>query len=746
MTTVAEKKAFVGGKWQTEVDLVDFITSNYTEYRGDSSFLAGPTEATTKLVEKFNDLMRQERLAGGTLDMDTSIPSTILSHGPGYIEKDLEQVVGLQTDKPLKRALMTFGGINMAVNSCKAYGYEVDEEVIKIFTDYRKTHNQGVFDAYTPEMRLVRKSGVITGLPDAYGRGRIIGDYRRVALYGVDQLIAWKKDDLAKIGADGVMTEHVIRDREEVSEQIRALGELKEMAKIYGFDISEPATNAKEAVQWLYFGYLAAIKQQNGAAMSIGNIATFLDIYIERDLQDGTINESQAQELIDHLVLKLRCVKFARTPDYNQLFSGDPIWATLIVGEMLDAERSLVTKTDFRFIHTLDNMGNSPEPNLTILWSTKLPTGFKEYCSESSINHSAIQYESDELLADFLGTCDKSIACCVSGMTTGKDMQFFGARANLAKALLYTINGGRDEKLGIQVGPETEPLRGVLNYDEVWAKFDVFMEWLCKLYINTLNVIHYMHDKYSYESLEMALHDTKVRRFMATGIAGFSVAVDSLSAIKYAKVTPIEDETGLAVDYKVEGEFPTFGNNDDRADEIAVELLKTFMTKLKKHPTYRADETTTSILTITSNVVYGKKTGNTPDGRRAGEPFSPGANPMNGRDQSGALACLSSVAKLPYEYSRDGISLTAAFTPSSLGKTKQDQIKNLTAMMDGYFKKGGYHLNTNVFNKETLLKVIESPEDYPNFTIRVSGYAVRLISLTPEQQRDVLSRTMHQFM
>ena len=746
MTTVAEKKAFVGGKWQTEVDLVDFIKSNYTEYRGDSSFLAGPTEATTKLVEKFNELMRQERLAGGTLDMDTSIPSTILSHGPGYIEKDLEQIVGLQTEKPLKRALMTFGGINMAVNSCKAYGYEVDEEVIKIFTDYRKTHNQGVFDAYTPEMRLVRKSGVITGLPDAYGRGRIIGDYRRVALYGVDQLIAWKKEDLAKIGADGVMTEHVIRDREEVNEQIRALGELKEMAKIYGFDISEPATNAKEAVQWLYFGYLAAIKQQNGAAMSIGNIATFLDIYIERDLQDGTINESQAQELIDHLVLKLRCVKFARTPDYNQLFSGDPIWATLIVGEMLDAERSLVTKTDFRFIHTLDNMGNSPEPNLTILWSTKLPTGFKEFCSESSINHSAIQYESDELLADFLGTCDKSIACCVSGMTTGKDMQFFGARANLAKALLYTINGGRDEKLGIQVGPKTEPLRGVLNYDEVWAKFDVFMEWLCKLYINTLNVIHYMHDKYSYESLEMALHDTKVRRFMATGIAGFSVAVDSLSAIKYAKVTPIEDETGLAVDYKVEGEFPTFGNNDDRADEIAVELLKTFMTKLKKHPTYRADETTTSILTITSNVVYGKKTGNTPDGRRAGEPFSPGANPMNGRDQSGALACLSSVAKLPYEYSRDGISLTAAFTPSSLGKTKQDQIKNLTAMMDGYFKKGGYHLNTNVFNKETLLKVIESPEDYPNFTIRVSGYAVRLISLTPEQQRDVLSRTMHQFM
>ena len=737
---------FAGGDWQENVNVRDFIQKNYTPYEGDDSFLAGPTEATTKLWESVMEGIKIENRTHAPLDFDEHTPSTIISHAPGYINKDLEKIVGLQTDEPLKRAIMPFGGIKMVEGSCKVYGRELDPKVKKIFTEYRKTHNQGVFDAYTPEMRLVRKSGVITGLPDAYGRGRIIGDYRRVALYGVDQLIAWKKEDLAKIGADGVMTEHVIRDREEVSEQIRALGELKEMAKIYGFDISGPATNAKEAVQWLYFGYLAAIKQQNGAAMSIGNIATFLDIYIERDLQDGTITESEAQELIDHLVLKLRCVKFARTPDYNQLFSGDPIWATLIVGEMLDAERSLVTKTDFRFIHTLDNMGNSPEPNLTILWSTKLPTGFKDYCSESSINHSAIQYESDELLADFLGTCDKSIACCVSGMTTGKDMQFFGARANLAKALLYTINGGRDELSGVQVGPKTEPIRGVLNYDEVWDKFDVFMEWLCKLYINTLNVIHYMHDKYSYESLEMALHDTKVRRFMATGIAGFSVAVDSLSAIKYAKVTPIEDETGLAVDYKIEGEFPTFGNNDDRADEIAVELLKVFMTKLKKHETYRADETTTSILTITSNVVYGKKTGNTPDGRRAGEPFSPGANPMNGRDQSGALACLSSVAKLPYEYSRDGISLTAAFTPNSLGKTKQDQIKNLTAMMDGYFKQGGYHLNTNVFNKETLLKVIESPEDYPNFTIRVSGYAVRLISLTPEQQRDVLSRTMHQFM
>lgn len=744
-TTTETKKAFVGGLWEKEINVLDFIKSNYTEYRGDASFLAGPTENTKVLVEKFNELMRQERLAGGTLDMDTSIPSTILSHGVGYIDKDREEIVGLQTDKPLKRALMPFGGIKMAVKSCEAYGYKVDDEVIKIFTDYRKTHNQGVFDAYTPEMRAVRKSGVITGLPDAYGRGRIIGDYRRVALYGVDKLIELKKADLAKIGADGVMTEHVIRDREEVSDQIKALGELKELGKIYGFDISGPAKNAKEAVQWLYFGYLAAIKQQNGAAMSIGNIATFLDVYIERDLEDGTLTEEKAQELIDHLVLKLRCVKFARTPEYNQLFSGDPIWATLIVGEMLDKEKSLVTKTDFRFIHTLDNMGNSPEPNLTILWSTKLPNGFKEFCAESSINHSAVQYESDELLSGFLGTCDKSTACCVSGMSTGKDMQFFGARANLAKALLYTINGGRDEKSGLQIGPKTTPLRGVLKYDEVLEKFDIFMDWLCKLYINTLNVIHYMHDKYSYESLEMALHDTKVRRFMATGIAGFSVAVDSLSAIKYAKVTPIEDETGLAVDYKIEGDFPKFGNDDDRVDSIAVALLKDFMTKLKKYPTYRADETTTSILTITSNVVYGKKTGNTPDGRRAGEPFSPGANPMNGRDQSGALACLNSVAKLPYEYSRDGISLTAAFTPKSLGKDKHDRIVNLVAMMDGYFKEGGYHLNTNVFNKETLLKVIESPEEYPNFTIRVSGYAVRLISLTPEQQRDVLSRTMHQF-
>ena len=741
--------SFTGGDWQENVNVRDFIQKNYTPYEGDDSFLAGPTEATTKLWETVMEGIKVENRTHAPLDFDEHTPSTITSHAPGYINKDLEKIVGLQTDEPLKRAIMPFGGIKMVEGSCKIYGRELDPEVKKIFTEYRKTHNQGVFDVYTPDILRCRKSGVLTGLPDAYGRGRIIGDYRRVALYGVDFLM---KDKYAQFSSlqkdleDGVNLEATIRLREEIAEQHRALGQLKQMAASYGYDISNPATNAQEAIQWMYFAYLAAIKSQNGAAMSFGRTATFIDIYIERDLQAGKITETEAQELVDHLVMKLRMVRFLRTPEYDQLFSGDPMWATeTIAGMGLDG-RTLVTKNTFRILHTLYNMGTSPEPNLTILWSTKLPTGFKEYCSESSINHSAIQYESDELLADFLGTCDKSIACCVSGMTTGKDMQFFGARANLAKALLYTINGGRDELSGVQVGPKTEPLRGVLNYDEVWAKFDVFMEWLCKLYINTLNVIHYMHDKYSYESLEMALHDTKVRRFMATGIAGFSVAVDSLSAIKYAKVTPIEDETGLAVDYKVEGEFPTFGNNDDRADEIAVELLKTFMTKLKKHPTYRADETTTSILTITSNVVYGKKTGNTPDGRRAGEPFSPGANPMNGRDQSGALACLSSVAKLPYEYSRDGISLTAAFTPSSLGKTKQDQIKNLTAMMDGYFKKGGYHLNTNVFNKETLLKVIESPEDYPNFTIRVSGYAVRLISLTPEQQRDVLSRTMHQFM
>ena len=722
MTTVAEKKAFVGGKWQTEVDLVDFIRSNYTEYRGDSSFLAGPTEATTKLVEKFNDLMRQERLAGGTLDMDTSIPSTILSHGPGYIEKDLEQIVGLQTEKPLKRALMTFGGINMAVNSCKAYGYEVDEEVIKIFTDYRKTHNQGVFDAYTPEMRAARKSGVITGLPDAYGRGRIIGDYRRVALYGVDRLIAEKQKDFANIG-DGTMSDDVIRLREEVSEQYRALLELKELGNIYGFDISKPASNAREAFQWLYLGYLAAIKEQNGAAMSLGRTSTFLDIYVQRDLENGTLTEEQAQELVDHFVMKLRLVKFARTPEYNALFSGDPTWVTESIAGVGEDGRPLVTKNSFRFLHTLVNLGPAPEPNLTVLWSTRLPENFKLFAAKTSIQTSAIQYENDDVMRPEWGD-DYGIACCVSAMRIGKQMQFFGARANLAKTLLYAINGGIDEKSKAQVGPKYQPITSeYLDYDEVMAKYNDMMEWICGLYLNTLNIIHYMHDKYSYERLEMALHDTEILRTMATGIAGFSVAVDSLSAIKYAKVKTIRDEDGVVVDYEVEGDFPKYGNNDDRADEIAIWLLKEFMTKVKKHKTYRNAKHTTSILTITSNVVYGKKTGNTPDGRRAGEPFAPGANPMHGRDTHGALASLSSVAKVPYKYALDGISNTFSIIPKALGRELDVQEENLVSMLDGYASKGGHHLNINVFNRDTLLDAMEHPEEYPQLTIRVlQGY------------------------
>ena len=745
MTTVAEKKAFVGGKWQTEVDLVDFIKSNYTEYRGDASFLEGPTEATSKLVEKFNELMRQERLAGGTLDMDTSIPSTILSHGPGYIEKDLEQVVGLQTDKPLKRALMTFGGINMAVNSCKAYGYEVDEEVIKIFTDYRKTHNQGVFDAYTPEMRLVRKSGVITGLPDAYGRGRIIGDYRRVALYGVDRLIAEKQKDFANIG-DGTMTDDVIRLREEVSEQYRALLELKELGNIYGFDISKPASNAREAFQWLYLGYLAAIKEQNGAAMSLGRTSTFLDIYVQRDLENGTLTEEQAQELVDHFVMKLRLVKFARTPEYNALFSGDPTWVTESIAGVGEDGRPLVTKNSFRFLHTLVNLGPAPEPNLTVLWSTRLPENFKLFAAKTSIKTSAIQYENDDVMRPEWGD-DYGIACCVSAMRIGKQMQFFGARANLAKTLLYAINGGIDEKSKAQVGPKYQPITSeYLDYDEVMEKYNDMMEWICGLYLNTLNIIHYMHDKYSYERIEMALHDTEILRTMATGIAGFSVAVDSLSAIKYAKVKTIRDEDGVVVDYEVEGDFPKYGNNDDRADEIAVWLLKEFMTKVKKHKTYRNAKHTTSILTITSNVVYGKKTGNTPDGRRAGEPFAPGANPMHGRDTHGALASLSSVAKVPYKYALDGISNTFSIIPKALGRELDVQEENLVSMLDGYASKGGHHLNINVFNRDTLLDAMEHPEEYPQLTIRVSGYAVNFIKLTREQQLDVINRTMHESM
>ena len=727
------------------IDVFTFIKNNYTEYRGDDTFLETATPATKKLVTEFEALLVKERELGGVVNMDVDNPSTILSHKTGYLDKKLEKIVGLQTDEPLKRALMPFGGINMAVKSCESYGYTVDPEIEKIFTDYRKTHNQAVFDVYTPEMRRVRKSGVITGLPDAYGRGRIIGDYRRVALYGVDRLIQEKELDKSEIGADGFMTENVMRLREEVSEQIKALKELKEMAKLYGFDISKPATTALEATQWLYFGYLAAIKQQNGAAMSIGNIATFLDIYFEKDLQSGLITEKYAQEIIDNLVLKLRMVKFARTPEYNQLFSGDPIWATLILGEMLDDKKSLVTKTDFRFLNTLDTMGNSPEPNLTVLWSDKLPEGFKKYCAKQSIKHSTIQYENDSLLADFLQTRDKSIACCVSGMTTGKDIQYFGARANLAKTLLYSINGGKDEITGMQVGPEAELLTGVLDYDTVWQKLDEFTEWLAKVYINALNVIHWSHDKYCYESLEMALHDTNVRRFMATGIAGFSVAVDSLSAIKYAKVTPVFDkELGVATSFEIEGDYPKFGNNDDRVDQIAIDLLKMFNEKIQKVPVYRADMTTTSILTITSNVVYGKKTGDTPDGRKKGVPFSPGANPMNGRDNTGALNCLLSLSKLPYEYSRDGISLTTSFLPKSLGKTDCDRINNLVALMDGYFKSGGYHINLNCFSVEDLEKAYENPELYPNLSIRVSGYAVRFAALTKEQQRDVISRTIHQ--
>ena len=745
MTTVAEKKAFVGGKWQTEVDLVDFIKSNYTEYRGDSSFLAGPTENTKVLVEKFNELMRQERLAGGTLDMDTSIPSTILSHGVGYIDKDREKIVGLQTDKPLKRALMTFGGINMAVNSCKAYGYEVDEEVIKIFTDYRKTHNQGVFDAYTPEMRLVRKSGVITGLPDAYGRGRIIGDYRSVALYGVDRLIAEKQKDFANIG-DGTMSDDVIRLREEVSEQYRALLELKELGNIYGFDISKPASNAREAFQWLYLGYLAAIKEQNGAAMSLGRTSTFLDIYVQRDLENGTLTEEQAQELVDHFVMKLRLVKFARTPEYNALFSGDPTWVTESIAGVGEDGRPLVTKNSFRFLHTLVNLGPAPEPNLTVLWSTRLPENFKLFAAKTSINTSAIQYENDDVMRPEWGD-DYGIACCVSAMRIGKQMQFFGARANLAKTLLYAINGGIDEKSKAQVGPKYQPITSeYLDYNEVMEKYNDMMEWICGLYLNTLNIIHYMHDKYSYERIEMALHDTEILRTMATGIAGFSVAVDSLSAIKYAKVKTIRDEDGVVVDYEVEGDFPKYGNNDDRADEIAVWLLKEFMTKVKKHKTYRNAKHTTSILTITSNVVYGKKTGNTPDGRRAGEPFAPGANPMHGRDTHGALASLSSVAKVPYKYALDGISNTFSIIPKALGRELDVQEENLVSMLDGYASKGGHHLNINVFNRDTLLDAMEHPEEYPQLTIRVSGYAVNFIKLTREQQLDVINRTMHESM
>jgi formate C-acetyltransferase len=732
---------FVKGSWNKSVNVRDFILNNFQPYEGNDQFLASATPATKKLWDQVMDLTAQEREKGGVLDMDTETVSTIISHGPGYLNEDLEKIVGVQTDKPFNRSLQPFGGIRMAKSACEAYGYQMSEEVEKVFTDFRKTHNQGVFDAYTDEMMLARKAGIITGLPDAYGRGRIIGDYRRVALYGVDFLINEKKNDLATTRK--VMTEDNMRLREEISEQIRALKELKELATIYGFDISQPANNAVEAFQWLYFGYLAAIKEQNGAAMSLGRVSTFLDIYIERDLQNGTITEEEAQELVDHFVMKLRLVKFARTPDYNELFSGDPTWVTESIGGVALDGRPLVTKSSFRFLHTLSNLGAAPEPNLTVLWSTQLPENFKKYCAKMSIETSSIQYENDDIMRPEYGD-DYGIACCVSAMEIGKQMQFFGARANLAKALLYAINGGVDEKLKIQVGPNFAPITSdVLDYNEVMEKFDQMMEWLADLYINTLNIIHYMHDKYSYERIEMALHDSEILRTMATGIAGLSVVADSLSAIKYSEVKVIRDENGIAFDFETSGDFPKFGNNDDRVDSIAVELVERFMKKLRKHQTYRNSVHTMSILTITSNVVYGKKTGNTPDGRRAGEPFAPGANPMHGRDTKGTLASLSSVAKLPYEYAMDGISNTFSIVPKALGKEEENRIRNLVSILDGYAIKSGHHLNVNVFNRETLMDAMEHPELYPQLTIRVSGYAVNFIKLTREQQMDVINRTFH---
>ena len=742
-----EWNGFFGNAWKDEINVRDFIQKNYTEYTGDESFLEGPTEATNKLWGRLQELQKQERAKGGVLDMETEIVSGLTAYGPGYIDesmKDLEQVVGLQTDKPLKRAFMPYGGIRMAEQACTTYGYQPSEKLHEIFTKYHKTHNQAVFDVYTPEIKKARHSHVITGLPDTYGRGRIVGDYRRVALYGIDFLIEKKKQDHLNCG-DGEMTEDVVRLREEIAEQIRALQGMKEMAAVYGFDISRPASNAKEAVQWLYFGYLAAIKTQNGAAMSVGRVSTFLDIYIQRDLMEGLITEQQAQELIDHLVMKFRMVKFARIPSYNELFSGDPVWATLEVGGMSNDGRSLVTKTCYRFLHTLENMGPSPEPNLTVLYTVNLPTKFRAYASKVSIETSSIQYENDEVMRPFWGD-DYSICCCVSATETGKEMQFFGARANLAKCLTYAINGGVDEKTFEQVGPKYRPITSeYLDYDEVMEKFDDMMEWLAGLYVNTLNLIQYMHDKYYYEAAEMALIDTDLRRTFATGIAGFSHVVDSLSAIKYAKVKTIRNEEGYVVDYETEGEFPRYGNDDDRADDIAVWLLKDFMTKIKKHHTYRNSEPTTSILTITSNVVYGKATGALPDGRKAGEPLSPGANPAYGAEQNGLLASLNSVAKIPYAYALDGISNTQTINPSALGNEPEERKYNLVSVLDGYFKQGAHHLNVNVFGTEKLIDAMNHPEkeEYANFTIRVSGYAVKFIDLTKEQQLDVISRTCH---
>lgn len=737
-------QGFKGTKWQDEVDVRDFIQNNYTPYDGDESFLVGPSKATEKLWDELQKLQKEERSKNGVLDMETEIVSSITAYKPGYLDKDLEKIVGLQTDKPLKRAFMPYGGIRMSEEACETYGYKPSEKLHEIFTKYHKTHNDAVFSAYTPEMRLCRRNKIITGLPDTYGRGRIVGDYRRVALYGIDFLIAQKQEDFAYCG-DGTMTDDVIRQREELADQIKALKEMKVMAKDYGFDISLPAKDSKEAVQWLYFGYLAAIKTQNGAAMSVGRISTFLDIYFERDLANGTYTEAEIQEIVDHLTMKFRMVKFARIPSYNQLFSGDPVWATLDVAGLGMDGRSMVTKTCFRFLHTLENMGPSPEPNLTVLYSSHLPEAFKKYAAKISIDTSSVQYESDDVMRPVWGD-DYAVCCCVSATQTGKEMQFFGARANLAKCLLYAINGGVDEKTKAQVGPEYKPITSeYLDYDEVMHKYDIMMDWLSGLYVNVLNLIQYMHDKYYYEASQMALIDTDVRRTFATGIAGFSHVVDSLSAIKYAKVKTIRDEDGIVVDYQVEGDFPRYGNDDDRADEIAVWLLKTFMKKIEKHHTYRNSEPTTSILTITSNVVYGKATGALPDGRKAGEPLSPGANPAYGAEQNGLLASLNSVAKLPYEYALDGISNTQTINPDALGHTEAERVDNLVHVLDGYFDQGAHHLNVNVFGVEKLKDAMEHPEkeEYANFTIRVSGYAVKFIDLTREQQLDVISRTCH---
>ena len=735
---------FEKGDWQQEINVRDFIQKNYTPYEGDESFLTGPTEKTKKLWDEVLELYKKEHDSeGGVLDIDTKTISTVSAHDAGYIDKDLEDIVGLQTDAPLKRAIMPFGGIRIVEQSCRAYGREVDPEVDEIFHKYRKTHNDGVFSVYTPDIRAARSNHLITGLPDGYGRGRIIGDYRRVALYGVNALIDEKKEELDILNVDE-FTESVIREREEIKEQIDALEQLKVMASKYGFDISEPAKNAKEAVQWLYFGYLGAVKDQNGAAMSLGRTSTFLDIYFERDLKNGTLTEEEAQEIMDHFVMKLRLVRFLRTPEYNELFSGDPVWVTESIGGMGIDGRTLVTKNSFRLLHSLENIGPAPEPNMTVLWSTRLPEGFKRYTTKLSINTSSIQYENDDLMRITLGD-DYGIACCVSPMKIGKQMQFFGARANLAKTLLYAINGGKDEITKKQVTPLFEPIKSeYLNYDEVKLKFDQMMDYVAKIYIKALNAIHYMHDKYSYEAIEMALHDKDIIRTMACGIAGLSVVADSLSAIKYAKVKVIRDESGLAVDYEVEGDFPKFGNDDDRVDQIAVDVVKTFLHKLQRHQTYRNSKHTLSILTITSNVVYGKATGNTPDGRRAGAPFGPGANPLHGRDVNGALSVMNSIAKLPFEQAEDGISYTFSITPGTLGKSEDERITNLVNMLDGYFKETGHHINVNVFDRSLLLDAMDHPEKYPQLTIRVSGYAVHFTKLTREQQLDVINRTIHE--